>query len=570
MARMVADTAHNVDVLFIEFLAEQQDIAATVNWDTLSAILEGQRNDYHTLWDLGAMTASDLADGIARYHRLPRVSRDEIADRPNFLAGMSRRFLRDAWLYPYDNDGQAVLAVADPTRSESIREVRLALGRPVEIRVAGFEDIQSLFAIEGDESGLTADAADEDALGEGDLTLDDNLEALQDLAHGAPIVRAVDSLLEKALEVQATDIHVEPSRQDLRVRFRVDGFLRDEQAMPTRVARAVISRIKIMAGLNIAERRLPQDGRARVRVGNTEADLRIATMPTMHGEAAVMRILVKESKVLDLNRLGLSPRDNEAFRTQLAEPYGLVVVSGPTGSGKTTTLAAALSMLNDPSRKIMTIEDPVEYQVPGVHQTQIKPGIGLTFATALRSFLRHDPDVIMVGEMRDTETARIGIQAALTGHLVLTTLHTNNAVDAVARLMDMGVESFLLASAIRCVVGQRLVRQLCERCRQPEDDVEDLLQDLPSDTSVANLAGATLYKAGGCDWCGGTGYRGRIGIFEVMKFDTDLRRHIHHDVDQVELSRLARAAGMTSMLDDGLRKCAEGQTTVEEVLRVTI
>ncbi len=567
---MVADAAHNVDVLFIEFLAEQRDIAAAVNWDTVSAIAEGQRNDYHTLWDLGAMTASDLADGIARYHRLPRVGRDEIADRPNFLSGMSRRFLRDAWLYPYDNDGQAVLAVADPTRSESIREVRLALGRPVEIRVAAFEEIQSLFAMEGDESGLTAETADEDAFGEGDLTLDDNLEALQDLAHGAPIVRAVDSLLEKALEVQATDIHVEPSRQDLRVRFRVDGFLRDEQAMPTRVARAVISRIKIMAGLNIAERRLPQDGRARVRVGNTEADLRIATMPTMHGEAAVMRILVKESKVLDLNRLGLSPRDNEAFRTQLAEPYGLVVVSGPTGSGKTTTLAAALSLLNDPKRKIMTIEDPVEYQVPGVHQTQIKPGIGLTFATALRSFLRHDPDVIMVGEMRDTETARIGIQAALTGHLVLTTLHTNNAVDAVARLMDMGVESFLLASAIRCVVGQRLVRQLCERCRQPEDDIETLLQDLPSDTSVANLAGATLYKAGGCDWCGGTGYRGRIGIFEVMKFDTDLRRHIHHDVDQVELSRLARAAGMTSMLDDGLRKCADGQTTVEEVLRVTI
>ena len=271
------------------------------------------------------------------------------------------------------------------------------------------------------------------------------------------------------MKLSATDIHIEPARDGVRVRLRVDGLLRNHQSLPGRMARAVVSRVKILAGLNIAERRLPQDGRARVRVGEAEADLRVATMPTIHGEAVVIRILVKEARALDLMRLGMGSRDLNVFAEQLAEPHGLIVVSGPTGSGKTTTLAAALSTLNHPERKIMTIEDPIEYQIPGIHQTQVKPSIDLTFATALRSFLRHDPDVMMVGELRDRETANIGIQAALTGHLVLTTLHTNSAADSIVRLVDLGVESFLLVSALRCIVGQRLVRKLCERCRMPTE-----------------------------------------------------------------------------------------------------
>jgi general secretion pathway protein E len=335
------------------------------------------------------------------------------------------------------------------------------------------------------------------------------------------------------------------------------------------MARAVVSRVKILAGLNIAERRLPQDGRARARIGEAEADLRVATMPTMHGEAVVIRILVKEARALDLSRLGMSAGDLKAFSEELAEPHGLIVVSGPTGSGKTTTLAAALSTLNHPERKIMTIEDPIEYQIPGVHQTQVKPSIDLTFATALRSFLRHDPDVMMVGEMRDRDTATVGIQAALTGHLVLTTLHTNNAADAVVRLIDLGIEDFLLVSALRCVVGQRLVRKLCERCRTATGVLPAAAKNLV-DRGVFNpQPGETFYTAPGCSWCARTGYRGRIGIFEVLRLDSAMRALIRSRVGVTEIQKHAQAAGMTTMLEDGIAKFRAGVTSIEEVLRAT-
>jgi general secretion pathway protein E len=446
----------------------------------------------------------------------------------------------------------------------------LALGEKPAPFVVAFEDIAMLFERDTEQPGETSEEeAPSGSDLDGDAANDENLERLRDLARGAPVVQAVDAMLEAAIDLNATDVHIEPSRDAVRVRLRVDGFLRPYQTLPSRMARAIVSRVKILAGLNIAERRLPQDGRARVKIVNTEADLRIATAPTLHGESVVIRILVKESRALDLAKLGMSPHDLEALQSQLAEPYGMIVVTGPTGSGKTTTLAAALTYLNDPQVKIMTVEDPIEYQVPGIHQTQIKPSIDLTFANALRSFLRHDPDIIMVGEMRDSETASIGIQAALTGHLVLTTLHTNNAADAVARLLDLKVESFLLASALRCVVGQRLVRRLCERCRAPAERGDAATESLIERGRLHLNDGETLYKAVGCDWCGGTGYRGRIAIFEVMKFDANLRRHIHDEVETSEIQRLARDAGMTLMLDDGLAKCRAGQTSVSEVLRVT-
>ncbi|MFC7664869.1 GspE/PulE family protein [Methylorubrum suomiense] len=352
--------------------------------------------------------------------------------------------------------------MADPSLVEPIQAASLALGGSVALAVLSFEEIEALFERGGGEA-----AAEPEEI-PAEIAFSDDVETLQDLARGAPIVRAIDAMLERAVEQGATDIHIETGREDLRVRFRIDGHLRAQQTLAKHMAPAILSRVKILAGLDIAERRLPQDGRTNVKVGSQEADLRVAVMPTLYGETAVLRILLKDTRLLEFKRIGMSGRDQCAMESLLAEPHGILIVTGPTGSGKTTTLATAISMLNDPSRKIVTVEDPVEYQLPGIHQTQVKPQIGLTFATALRSFLRHDPDVIMVGEMRDRETAAIGIQAALTGHLVLTTLHTNTAADAVVRLADMGVEPYLIAASLRGVLGQRLVRRLCEKCKVPD------------------------------------------------------------------------------------------------------
>lgn len=604
----------NIFTEFLDFLVRDPKFSPLAGDDFLTAATTAGCRTYHDLWDANIMPGRDLADAIARFHQLPRAERDEIAACPHRLDGLSRRFLRGAWLYPYDHGDEVALAIADPSQGEAISAVELAFGRPLVLRIASFEDIEALFTRADHETDHGDAAAGAVPPGrDADILVDEDLERLQDLAHGAPVVRAVDAMLEKAIELHATDIHIEPSPDTLTVRFRVDGFLRKDRVLPVRMARAIVSRVKIIAGLNITEQRLPQDGRARVRIRNVEADLRVATMPSLHGEGAVIRILVKEARLHDFSRLGLAEADETELRRQLDEPHGLIVVSGPTGSGKTTTLAAALSLLNDPRRKILTIEDPIEYQIPGIHQTQIKPSINLTFATALRAFLRQDPDVIMVGEMRDTETARIAIQAALTGHLVLTTLHTNTAADAVVRLLDMGVESFLLASALRCVVGQRLVRRLCTHCARPADPaaMSESNRLLDHDGSGSNrskimnltdanrserdpggrdgprqrkpvpafpdpvlerygLAGDDrLMTAVGCDWCGGTGYSGRVGIFEVMKFDDALNRQIRSDANPGRIQELAREAGMTTMLEDGVSKCRKGLVTLEEVLRVT-
>jgi len=555
---------------FIGFLQEHEPTRGQIDWPALTRNLAGGRQGYFDLWEGGVLSGGELAEAIAHFHGLPRVQADRIRPDPGLMEGLSRRFLRENWIYPYVEDGGLALAVADPTRDEAIGAVSLALGEPAALRIAAFDELAVLFEQDsalprsgGD--GRPAVTPDD----EGEAGFEDNIQRLQDLASGAPVVHAVDAMLEAALNLSATDIHIEPSREGVRVRLRIDGLLRPHQSLPGRMARAVVSRVKILAGLNIAERRLPQDGRARVKIGTTEADLRIATMPTIHGEAVVIRILVKEARALDLTRLGMSDRDLKAFSEELAQPHGLIVVSGPTGSGKTTTLAAALSILNNPERKIMTIEDPIEYQIPGVHQTQVKPSIDLTFATALRSFLRHDPDVMMVGEMRDRDTATIGIQAALTGHLVLTTLHTNSAADAIVRLLDLGVENFLLVSALRCVVGQRLVRKLCERCRTPTQDLPPAAQNLVHRGVFRPRPGEVFHTAPGCNWCGRTGYRGRIAIFEVLRLEGTLRSLVREGVDPAEIERRACAAGMTTMLQDGLAKYRAGLTSVEEVLRAT-
>jgi general secretion pathway protein E len=553
---------------FVEFLKDLDPLKGGVDRTALARAISGGREHYHDLWEAGVLPGAELADAIASFHNLPRAQAEQIQYRAELFEGLSRRFLRDAWIFPFLDNGAVALAVADPTREEAIRAVMLALGEPAAVQVAAFDELTVWFEQDPSllRSGPGAEAAADD---EADVGAEENLQRLQDLASGAPVVHTVDALLDTAVKLSATDIHIEPARDGVRVRLRVDGLLRNHQSLPGRMARAVVSRVKILAGLNIAERRLPQDGRARVRVGEAEADLRVATMPTLHGEAVVIRILVKEARALDLSRLGMASRDLSIFTEQLAEPHGLIVVSGPTGSGKTTTLAAALSTLNHPERKIMTIEDPIEYQIPGIHQTQVKPSIDLTFATALRSFLRHDPDIMMVGELRDRETATIGIQAALTGHLVLTTLHTNSAADSIVRLVDLGVESFLLVSALRCVVGQRLVRKLCERCRAPVSRLPAAAMALVDKGLFLPPADGLVYAAAGCNWCGKTGYRGRIGIFEVLKLDPEMRSLIRRNVDPVAIEQRARAAGMTTMLQDGLAKYRAGVTSVEEVLRAT-
>jgi general secretion pathway protein E len=553
---------------FIEFLKDLDPLKGGVDQTALSQATSSGRGHYHDLWEAGVLPGAELADAIASFHNLPRANAEQIQYRAELFEGLSRRFLRDAWIFPFLDDGALALAVADPTREEAIRAVMLALGESAAIEVAAFDELTVWFEQDPSllRSGPGAEAAADD---EAEAGAEENLQRLQDLASGAPVVHTVDALLDTAVKLSATDIHIEPARDGVRVRLRVDGLLRNHQSLPGRMARAVVSRVKILAGLNIAERRLPQDGRARVRVGETEADLRVATMPTLHGEAVVIRILVKEARALDLSRLGMASRDLSIMTEQLAEPHGLIVVSGPTGSGKTTTLAAALSTLNHPERKIMTIEDPIEYQIPGIHQTQVKPSIDLTFATALRSFLRHDPDIMMVGELRDRETATIGIQAALTGHLVLTTLHTNSAADSIVRLVDLGVESFLLVSALRCVVGQRLVRKLCERCRTPVSRLPAAAMALVDKGLFLPPANGLIYAAAGCNWCGKTGYRGRIGIFEVLKLDPEMRSLIRRNVDPVAIEQRAKAAGMTTMLQDGLAKYCAGVTSVEEVLRAT-
>ena len=333
-------------------------------------------------------------------------------------------------------------------------------------------------------------------------------------------------------------------------------------------AQAVISRIKILAGLNIAERRLPQDGAARLRVAKTDLDIRVAIMPTQHGESAVIRLLPKDRGLLTIDKLGLSATDDGMLARLLQLPHGMIVVTGPTGSGKTTTLATILSILNESTRKILTIEDPVEYEIQGVNQSQVKPSIGLTFASALRAFVRQDPDVIMVGEVRDAETAHIAIHAALTGHLVLTTLHTETAAAAVPRLLDLGVESFLLKSTLRAVIAQRLVRQLCDRCKVPRKlTAADLAAD-PRYTALGFRPGETLHDPKGCERCGGTGYRGRVGVFEVLEMTEDVRHLVRTDSDSSTIDKAAMAAGMTTMIDDGVAKCRAGITSPAEVLRV--
>jgi general secretion pathway protein E len=551
---------------FVEHLRQNNHLTKTTGNGELAEQggdpLQGQLHG--KLWEHTNLSASEFADEAARFYDLERVTLQDMLSATSAVEPFSQRFLREMMVFPYRSaDGRAVLAVAEPADIAARRAAEIVLGADIAIKVASFEDITVAL------NQRLGEDVEVQGGGETFAPREDDIESLRDLASGAPVVRAVNDLLEKAIELRASDIHIEPFHTGLVVRMRIDGLLRPVAAPAGVLPQAVISRIKIVASLNIAERRLPQDGSARLRAGRSDIDIRVAIMPTQHGESAVIRILPKDRGLLVIEKLGFLPHDEAKIRRLLTLPHGMIVITGPTGSGKTTTLATVLSILNEPSRKILTIEDPVEYEIPGVNQSQTKPAIGLTFAAALRSFVRQDPDVIMVGEVRDSETAHVAVHAALTGHLVLTTLHTETAAAAVPRLLDLGVEGYLLRSTLRAVVAQRLVRQLCDRCKSHKTLTAADFAENPQLGALGFKAGETLREPCGCERCGGTGYRGRLGVFEILELTSDLRELIGEKTDGLRIDETAIRAGMTTMLDDGLAKCRAGLTSPAEILRVT-
>jgi general secretion pathway protein E len=517
---------------------------------------------------LGAVNEDDVARALAVQQDLPYVWREELPSTVPVLKNVSAKYLRQYRVCPISVEGGVLtLAAADPLNALVADDLRQATGLAVRFVVSSATGI--LETIDRNYDGANASALQRIVEGMDDERVQDGEEDvshLRDMAFEAPVVRLVNLLVENAITAEASDIHIEPFEDTLRVRYRIDGILYDQEAPPRRLQAAVTSRIKIMAEMNIAERRLPQDGRIRVNLHGTRVDIRVSTIPTVHGESIVMRLLQRSSVFLPLDRLGFPPDTLRRFEALIRRPHGIILVTGPTGSGKTTTLYAALDKINSPDRKIITVEDPVEYQLKGVNQIPVKAKIGLSFATGLRHIVRQDPDVILVGEIRDLETAEIAIQASLTGHLVFSTLHTNDAPAAITRLQDMGVEPYLVASVLEAVLAQRLVRRICGACRVPDAPSQ---ADLDALGVTAPPPGTVLYRGKGCDDCRGTGYRGRMGIYELFPITEDARSLMLRRAASRDIRQHAVAAGMVTLRMDGWRRALEGLTTVEEILRVT-
>ena len=520
------------------------------------------------LTTMNAVSQDDVLRALATQQGLPFLAADDLPSTLPLIKNLSPKYLRQYEACPVSLEGTTLtVATANPTNPLLVDELRQTLGLQIKLCVAPAEAI--LAAIERTYGASTALQKIVEGMGspeagaEGDAEADVN--QLRDMAFEAPVVRLVSLLIDEAVAAEASDIHVEPYEDRLRIRYRLDGILHDRESPPRRLQAALTSRIKLMAEMNIAERRLPQDGRIRVTAGDRRVDIRVSTVPTVHGESLVMRLLDRSSVFLPFNRLGFSPKVAEIFDGLIRRPHGILLVTGPTGSGKTTTLYAGLDKINSPEKKIITIEDPVEYQLAGVNQIPVRPKIGLSFATGLRHIVRQDPDVIMVGEIRDLETAEIAIQAALTGHLVFSTLHTNDAPSAVTRLQDMGAEPYLVASVLNGVLAQRLVRRICSACRAPyQADPGDLLA-----LGVTDATGVELWSGKGCDDCRGTGYRGRTGIYELFVINEEARGLILSKKPSGVIRRHAIEHGMVSLRDDGWVKARAGVTTVEEILRVT-
>jgi len=547
-----------------------------VSADDLDRALELQKSNQERLGkllvDLGMLTERDLLEAMSNQLHIPKVESSEFPELPPEVKALSPRFMRAGKFFPFDQrDSELCIAVADPLDHETLESIRLVTNQNLIVFLATENDIRN--AIEkfygaGTSSlGRLVESFGQSE-GEEGAPVGEDAEHLRDLALEAPVIRLVNLLISRAVESRASDIHIEPMERELRVRFRIDGVLYPVEAPPRQMAAAVISRVKLMAKLNIAERRLPQDGSIRLKVIGKDIDLRVSTLPTMYGESVVMRILARNDKRLtDLERLGFSPEMLERMRKITSRPHGIFLVTGPTGSGKSTTLYGALGKINQTDKKIVTLEDPIEYENPGVNQVQVNPQIGLTFAAGLRHIVRQDPDVIMVGEIRDIETAEIAIRAALTGHLVFSTLHTNDAPSAITRLIDMGVPAYLLSSSLIAVLAQRLVRVLCPNCKQRTELPAAALAMNESDSFFPQQRMA--YRAVGCAECRQIGFRDRVGIFELMELNEELQRQIVRTSESNVLREVARRHGMRTLREDGLEKVFTGVTTLEEVLRVT-
>lgn len=519
------------------------------------------------LIDQGLISESDLVRSLAKQVGLEFVDLTERAIDATVASlipeGLARRYqaLPISW-----DDDVLVVAMADPSNVLAVDDIRALTGAQVRCVVATSaqirETIDRFHRLDSEVDDLASQAADE-------LTDKDELANVSAVVEDAPIVKFVNLLITQAVADRASDIHVEPAERDLRIRFRIDGVLHEVMRSPKAIQAGVISRLKVMSDINIAERRIPQDGRMSLTVGGKPIDLRVATLPTVHGEKVVMRILDKNQALLSLEDQGFLPDTLERYERSFRKPYGTVLVTGPTGSGKSTTLYATLNVLNEVQRNIITIEDPVEYRLAGINQIQVNPKAGLTFASALRSILRADPDVLLVGEIRDRETAIIGIEAALTGHLVLTTLHTNDAASTPMRLLEMGVEPFLVTSALDVVLAQRLARRLCDRCKEPyQPSEEELLSARWAMETIDIGDWPTLHRAVGCSACGRTGYRGRFALHEVMPISEEIERLIIERRSVEDLSKVAQMEGMIPLRQDGLRKAAMGMTSIEEIFRV--
>ena len=538
-----------------EMLIERGRIAA----EDLERALELQRERGDKLGkilvDMGLIAQRDLLAVLSAQLGIPVVGVDQPPPAAPEIEGLTHRFLRQCRAYPVSlADSTLTIAMADPLDFETVAAVRAYSGLEVRTALAAeqeiFDAIEKYYG-EAERQTVVGEGEDEQATAD--------LEHLRDMASEAPVIRLVNAMIADALEKRASDIHIEPFEKEFRIRFRVDGVLFSQEPPPRELKAAITSRLKLMAKLNIAERRLPQDGRIKIKILGREVDLRVSTLPTLYGESVVMRLLDRSAgDFYDLQMLGFDRRMLERMEHFTSLPHGIFLVTGPTGSGKSTTLYSALKRINLPDKKIITIEDPVEYQMDGINQIHVNPQIGLTFAAGLRHIVRQDPDVIMVGEIRDRETADTAIRAALTGHLVFSTLHTNDAPSAITRLTDMGVENYLITSSLVAVLAQRLVRVICKHCKQPAGPALS-----PEGDTVDAFRGA------GCPECHGTGYSTRVGIFEMMDLDDEMRKLIMRNADASVLTEAARRNGMQNLREDGWKKIRDGVTTVDEVMRVT-
>lgn len=522
------------------------------------------------LLDQGIISAQDRAEALAQFAQVQYLNKitEKMAD-PTLLAKIPLRFLRQYIVIPILLENRITLVTSDPRQFQPLDELNLLLGGDTDIAVSTKEiiidTINRYYPLEGAKQ-MIEELEEEKGLPEAVELAQIEEKDIVAMAAEAPIIKLVNHILVQAVKRNASDIHIEPFEKEVRVRYRIDGVMYTAFTPPKRVQAALISRIKIMANLNIAEKRMPQDGRIEIKVMDKAIDIRVSVLPTQFGERIVMRLLDKGKTLKGLADLGFSERDYKVIERIIARPNGIVFVSGPTGSGKTTTLYSILSELSTPELNIITVEDPVEYQLKGIAQVQVREKIGLTFAVILRSILRQDPDIIMIGETRDQETAQIAIQAALTGHLVLSTIHTNNAPATITRLIDMGIETFLIASSVICIIAQRLVRTLCPICKQAYTPTQQELESVGISAQAAKQF--TFYKAVGCEECANTGYKGRTAIFEVMEMTPDIVKLTMEQADTTIVRKQAIADGMTLLITDGLRKIEQGITTISEVVRV--